>query len=383
MSRATHLCSRWLTAVAQIVFATELAAQGTLSTQGLGFPPGQLSTRAITMGGAIGEVDPLSPLNPAAVGMLRTSIIMMQAEPEYREVKAGAASQRTSVARFPLFLGSMPLGPRWAVMASASTLLDRTWGTSARETQVVGVDTVGSTVSQSSDGSLADVRFAVSYRARAWLQLGFGGHAYSGNDVLKTIHAFDDTVRFSADTLRTALGFGGKAFSTGAVAFWPQVAAIGLTYRRGGTLNTYQGTKIVPGRVGSAPDHFGVSAEYLGIKGTALGLRVATDQWSRLKKLSPTMIVHEGLDIGAGADVLGPRFAGGQVGLRFGARTRTLPFSASATAVRERTLSVGFGLPLASQRAELSVGALRAARTGPVGQSENAWTISTGFLVRP
>lgn len=34
-------------------------AQGTLSTQGLGFPPGQLSTAARTMGGATGEADPL------------------------------------------------------------------------------------------------------------------------------------------------------------------------------------------------------------------------------------------------------------------------------------------------------------------------------------
>jgi len=383
MSRAPHVCLRWLTVIAQIAFATSLAAQGTLSTQGLGFPPGQLSTRAITMGGAIGEVDPLSPLNPAAVGRLRRSIIMMQAEPEYREVKAGTASQRTSVARFPLFLGSMPLGARWAVMASASTLFDRTWGTSAREVQVVGVDTVGATVSQSSAGSLADVRVAVSYKVREWLQLGFGGHSYTGNDALRTIRAFDDTVRFSVDTLRSALGFGGNALSTGVLVFWHQVATIGVTYRRGGSLNTYQGTKKVPGRAGSVPDHFGISAEYLGIRGTTLGLRVARDQWSRVTRLSPTIIVHEGLDIGAGADILGPRFGGGQVGLRFGARARTLPFSSSATAVRERTLSVGFGLPFASQRAELSVGALRAARTGPVGQSENAWTISTGFLVRP
>ena len=45
-------------------------AQGTLSTQGLGFPPGQLSTPAILMGGSIGEADPFSPLNPASIGLL-------------------------------------------------------------------------------------------------------------------------------------------------------------------------------------------------------------------------------------------------------------------------------------------------------------------------
>jgi hypothetical protein len=201
--------------------------------------------------------------------------------------------------------------------------------------------------------------------------------------VLKTIHAFDDTVRFSADTLRTSLGFGGTAFSAGALAFWPKVASIGITYRRGGSLNTYHASQTQPVRTGSAPDHFGVSAEYLAIKGTTLGLRVATDRWSRLTGVSPTLIVHEGLDIGAGADILGPQFGGGQVGLRLGARSRTLPFSSGAAAVRERTLSAGFGLPFASGRAELAVGALRAARTGPVGLFENAWTISTGFAVRP
>jgi len=381
MSRAMQFGPRWLASVALISAAPALAAQGTLSTQGLGFPPGQLSTRAITMGGSIGESDPLSPLNPAAIGMLRASIVMMQAEPEYRELKSGAVTQRTAIARFPLFLGSMPVGTRWAVMLSASTLLDRTWGTTARDTQVVGVDTVGGSIKQSSDGSIADVRLAVSYKVREWLQVGLGGHAYSGSDVLKSTRAFDDTVRFSGDTLRTALSFGGGAYSGGAVASWPGKATIGVTYRRGGTLNTYQGTQIV--RAGSAPDHFGISAQYLGIKGTTFAVRVATDQWSRLKGLSPTLIVHEGWDMGVGADILGPRFGGGSAGLRLGMRWRTLPFSAGATATEERTSSIGFGLPLASQRAELSIGALRAIRSGPAGLSEKAWTISTGFSVRP
>ena len=61
--------------------SVSLRAQGNLSTQGLGFPPGQLSTKAISMGGSIGEGDPLSPLNPASLSLLLTSMITMQAEP--------------------------------------------------------------------------------------------------------------------------------------------------------------------------------------------------------------------------------------------------------------------------------------------------------------
>jgi hypothetical protein len=364
-------------------FALPLAAQGTLSTQGLGFPPGQLSTRANTMGGAIGEADPLSPLNPAAIGVLRTSMIGMQAEPEFRELKYGVASQRTSVARFPVFFGYMPVGTRWGVMVSASTLFDRTWTTTSRDSQAVGTDTVTSTVIQSSDGSVVDVRLAVSYMARSWLQFGLGTHGYTGNDALKTVRAFDDTARFTTDTLRNVLSFGGSALSAGALAYWPTIGAIGVTYRKGGNLNTYSGPRMVRG--GSAPDHIGVSAMYLGIKGTTLGVRLASDLWSKVADVSPSLKVHEGLDLGLGADVLGPRFGGGagHASLRLGARWRTLPFSFNATPVKERSWSFGFGVPLAAQRAELNFGVLRAARSGPAGYSENAWTISTGFTVRP
>src|SRR5205085_2368746 len=110
---------------------------------GLGFPPGQLGTAAVTMGGSIGESDPLSPVNPAAIGLLGTPIVLFQAEPEFRSQRVGDRTQRTSVARFPLFLGSMPLGTRWALSLAASTLLDRTWATTTRDSQIVSGDTIG------------------------------------------------------------------------------------------------------------------------------------------------------------------------------------------------------------------------------------------------
>lgn len=358
------------------------SAQGNLSTQGLGFPPGQLSTAAITMGGATGETDPYSALNPASIGLLLTPIVMMQVEPEFRTVRIGSRFQRSSVARFPLFMGALPLGSRWGVSIAASTLLDRTWTTITRDTQTVGGEDVTGTLTRRSDGSINDLRLAVAYAVTPWLRVGIGGHAFSGRDDLETVFAFDDSTRFLRDPQLTSISFGGNAVSVGAQTLWPRVGGIGVSYRRGGGLSAKEGSKTVGS--GFAPDHMGVSVVYLGIRGTTLGVRAARDSWSRMEGLSRTFNAHEGWDIGVGGDVAGPAFGSGSpVGLRAGFRWRTLPFSADATPVRERTASGGFAFPMARGRVELNFGALYATRKGSVGVEETAWTLSTGFAIRP
>lgn len=374
-------CILAVAASASIVCAASADAQGTLSTQGLGYPPGQLSTPARTMGGATGEVDPLSALNPAALGLLRNPIIFMQAEPEFRTLRVGGQAQRTSVARFPLFAGALSLGSRWTAGVSASTLFDRTWATVTRDTQFVGSDTLGSDIAQRSDGSVADLRVAVAFATTAWLRVGISGHAFSGRDLMQTSRLYDDTARFASDTQTTTLSFGGNAVTVGAHAFWPRIAAVGVTFRKGGSLAAYNGGDKIAS--GTAPDHVGISAVYLGVRGTSFAVRVASDAWTNVRALSPTLKVHTGLDIGMGADVIGPRFAGNAMNLRAGGRWRTLPFSSDGNAVQENTWSWGFGLPFAGGRAEVNVGALRANRTSDSGISERAWTFSTGFGVRP
>lgn len=365
-----------------LVVAGRASAQGTLSTQGLGYAPGQLSTAAITMGGSIGDADPYSPLNPASIGLLRNPIVFMQAQPEYRKMQLGDRSLKTSLARFPLFMGGMPLGSRWAIALSASTLLDRTWTTATRDTQQFGTEMIGRTVTQRSDGSIADTRLAMSFAPTTWLRLGIGGHAYSGRVVLEDLVVFDDTLRFVPASEQAAISFGGNAVSVGAQTLWPRVGAIGVSYRVGGGLRAYDGSETV-GR-GSVPDHLGVSLVYLGIRGTTLGVRAARDSWSKMRGMSRTLHVHEGWDIGVGGDIAGPAFgADTPLGLRLGGRWRTLPFSARGSAVRERTASGGFAFPMAGGRVELSIGALHSTRTSSGTPSESAWTMSTGFAVRP
>ena len=386
MTRAAH--GRLVLAVTMAtLLALPARAQGTLSTQGLGFPPGQLSTHSRTMGGATGETDPISPLNPAAIGLLNVSILSFQVEPEYRDLEVGQRTIRTSLARFPLFMGALTLGGKWVASLSSSTLLDRTYETTVRDSQVVNGDSVKSTLTERSEGAINDIRLAVSYAPSTWLKVGLGLHALSGSDILQTTRAFDDTIRFARDAQRAVVGFGGNAISVGAVSMFPRLGAIGVTYRRGGSMRTYDGDAVVGS--GRAPDHLGVSAVYLGIRGTALAVRAARDNWSQLEGMAPTLNIHEGWDIGAGADVTGPRFGASAIGLRAGGRWRTLPFSPGAGPVKERTWSGGFVLPFARRAVELHMGALRASRSydlapssgGPV--SESSWTISTGLSVRP
>ena len=55
-----------LVGVATLALAAAAGAQGTLSTQGFGYPTGGMSARSLATGGAITEFDPLSSTNPAS-----------------------------------------------------------------------------------------------------------------------------------------------------------------------------------------------------------------------------------------------------------------------------------------------------------------------------
>jgi hypothetical protein len=356
------------------------SAQGVLSSQGLGFPQGQLSTQAISMGGATGESDPFSPLNPAALSLLPAPVVFSQVEPEYRRLTNGSVSQGSSIARFPIFMGALLFGSKWTGSLSASSLLDRTWQTTTRDSQVVGTDTVTGNLTQRSEGSISDMRLALAYQFTTWFRLGVGAHGYGGRVLLQTARTFDDTT-FAADTQRTTIGFSGAAVSVGAEMAWARFMALGLTYRHGGSLNEYAGDVRVAGA--SAPDHFGASLLYLGLRGTTLAVRAAKDSWSRMEGLSPTMRVHEGLDVGIGGETTGPKFGSSPFSLRAGVRFRTLPFSLDATAVKERSLSAGTAFPLANGRVQFAFAAIRSQRTGSGSLSERAWTYSTAITVRP
>jgi hypothetical protein len=376
-----------------VALSAAAGAQGTLSTQGFGYPTGQMSTRSVGAGGALAEIDPLSVTNPAALLGLGGSALYFQAEPEYRTITRASASQRSTVARFPVVAGGVPLNSTLFVGVSVSNVLDRSFETITRGSQAVGSDVVTSTNTFKSDGAIGDLRLALAWQPRSWLRLGLSGHAISGENRLSSTQQFDDSTRYASIRDTTTVTYVGNAYTVGAEVFTGRYGVLAASYRRGGELSLKHGDTTLS--TAHVPDRLALSAAYLGIRGTSIAIRSAKEQWTDMRGLgSPGLPISDGWDTSVGADVLGPRVAGTSVQLRAGARWRTLPFGVQpvdpaggfgpSAKVSEKSYSFGAGTVMARGRAALDVAAIRAARSSvatPI--EENAWTLSFGVTVRP
>lgn len=370
-------------------------AQGNLSTQGFGYPTGQLSTSSLSVGGGTAEMDPASALNPAAAALWGTTVVFMQYEPELRTVKTASGSARTTTARFPMVGISVPLVRRLTAQVSASSFLDRTWNSASETRQDIGGTPVDAIEFFSSNGGITDFRLALAYYASPRFQVGVAGHVFSGENRITIEQRFPDTVTFSGTTQRSDISYGAFGASGGLV--WRPASALGFgaSIRVGGDMETQAGDSVLSSA--KLPMRYGVSAVYSGISGLGLSARAGFDEWSAMQPLrrqGSNMRAFDSWDYGVGADVAGPRIGRRTVTLRLGARYRGLPFGAGEAAggeqsqVNELALSGGFGIPLGIGRSQLDVGVVRATRklesavmADPV--RESAYIFSFGVRVRP
>ena len=359
-------------------------AQGALSTLGFGYPAGQLSTRALGTGGALGEIDPLSVSNPASIINFGGSALYFQAEPEYRTLHSGNQTEKTSIARYPLVVAAIPVSPTITLGLSVSNLLDRSFQTTSRGQQQVGDSSLATSNSFKSDGAIGDLRLALAWAPLAWLHVGAGAHAISGDNRIRNTQVFDDSARFARLVDTATVGYTGSAYSAGFDVLAGRAFSFAGSYRRGGPLSLKRGdTTIANAHV---PDRLALSAAFLGIKGTTIAVRSAKDSWSRMQALgSSNLHITDSWDTSAGVDVLGPRLGENIIQLRAGGRWRTLPFGLPTSSVSEKSLSFGAGTYLARGRASLDIAGIRATRTAATtaSLSESAWTLSVGISVRP
>ena len=366
------------------LFAPWLAAAGqaSLSSQGFGYAPGQFSTRAQGTGGALGEMDPMSPINPSTIAVFPSRILFFQADPEFKTVTSRTGTDRTSIARYPVVFGAMPIRGSLVMSLSSSTLLDRTSTTTFNTTQPLGGgDSVLMTTTYHIDGAMNDVRLAGGWTPVAWLRVGLGAHAIAGHNLVDLKQSFPDSERFATFTQSRILGFSGSAVSGGF-----QVVTNDLNFsasaRIGGSLHlSSEDTLITAARV---PNHFGASLAYTGITNSAISIRTAKDNWSALRGLGTAGLTSVDVwDTSVGADIQGPKIGQRYLFLRGGVRTRTLPFQASNQNVTETSFSGGIGTSFASGHVMTDLAAIRATRKANVDASEHAWTVSFGVAVRP
>jgi hypothetical protein len=377
---------RSLLAPLGIGFMTAIASradgQGTLGAQGFGFPPGQLSVYSRSLGGGTGETDPLSPINPAALALLRRGGLYIQSEQESRSIDAAGQSGSTRAYRFPLFAAAVPVGSRGMLGVSFSTLLDRTWGTEARDKQLFGSDSVAFTERFRSEGALNDVRFAGSWAIRDNIIVGAGIHLFPGENRLTISREFDDSLTFAPLRDSANVNYFGTGYSGGLLWRPIRTLTVGASARIGGTLKLRESDTLRT--TADAPSRYGGGLRY-DVPGLTVALRADRTLWSKMGGLgSARATPDDAWDFGLGVDALGPQVLGAQVTLRAGARRRTLPFLANGERVRENAFTLGTGAPLARGRAQLDMFIERAARSaGSVDAKERSWTFGLGLTVRP
>ena len=371
-----------LLAAGALLLPVGVRAQGALSTLGFGYPAGLLSTRALGTGGATGEIDPLSVSNPAAISSFGGSVLYFQADPEYRTLHVGTASEKATIARYPLVAAAIPLTQDVMLGLSVSNLLDRSFETTSRGAQTVGDSVIATTNAFKSDGAIADLRLALAWTPRPWLRLGAAAHAITGDNRVRNTQVFDDSIRFARLVDTATVGYTGNAYSAGFELIAGRDWSVAGSYRRGGALSLKRGdTTLSKAHV---PDRVGASIAYLGIRGSSIALRTAKDSWSRLAGLgSAGLRITDSWDTSIGADMLGPRFGERSLQLRGGARWRTLPFGTSTASVSEKSYSLGAGTLLSRGRAALDVTGIRSTREAGPNLSETAFTLSVGVTVRP
>ncbi len=363
--------------------ASSAAAQGTLSTQGFGYPAGGLSTHAEALGGSIAENDPLSPMNPAALATWGRPGFYFQYDPEFRHVQANGTSDNTTTARFPLLAGALNVGPRVTVGISSTTFLDRTWQTSS--TGYAHFATGDSSLyneSFSTDGAINDVRLAGSFLVLPSLSVGIAGHVLTGQNRLLISRTFADT-NFAVFSQGSTLSYTGHSF-TGGVDWRPMPTLyVGVSGDAGGTMRAYRNdTTLSSARV---PKRFGVGTVFGGVSGLSLSANAEWQGWSALNGLAESEIkAVDGWDWGLGAEVRAPSLFGQEFPLRLGYRHRILPFEVNTIGVHETDYSLGLGVPVSRGRSRVDFSVTRANRSANVPDvSEHAWILSAGFFLRP
>jgi hypothetical protein len=366
------------------ICASAAGAQGALSLQGLGYPSGGLSARAEGAGGALGDFDALSVVQPASIAGVGAAALFLQYSPEFRKVTTASGTANTTTARFPIVVGVLPMGQSWTAGFSTSTFLDRSTVTNLTRTQVVGAqtDTVTLTERNRVLGAINDVRLAVAWSSSPVLRLGFGAHVFTGSNRITFSQLFPDSSKYISTAQSGSISYAGFAASVGLEYHPSRLIGFAVTARKGGDLRAQSGDTAI-GKA-QLPDHYSASVTYEGIPGAAVSARVAHDSWSSLSALSSSGVqAFDGWDTGVGIEASGPRILQRIVTLRAGGRFRTLPFGLNGQKVSEHTFSAGFGLPLTRERAGFEFAVQRATRSAGSDIQERGFILSFGLRVSP
>lgn len=392
MSRHPNL----LLALTLLAAPATIAAQGSLATQGLGFATGQLSAASRATSGALGEFDPQSPINPAALSGWGRGAIYFQFEPERRTTTVGGVTDRTTTSRFPVFSAGLGIGERFTLGLSASTLLDRTWQVTDSGSAAVGGGEVGYTETNESIGAINDLRLGAGYAVRRWLRVGLGVHALSGENRLRLLRVFTDSTFVGFEQSRR-LTYTGTAVSAGVTIEPTRWLVLGASGRLGRPMRARDAADTVIATA-DFPDRFGVGISARLATRTVLVGRADWTGWTSLAPLStgaaaPCTVTatttcsarpRDVWSTALGLETGGPRLFRTPTLARLGIGQRGLPYGVGTDEPSEFSTSAGLGLVLSQGRAGVDLGLQHLRRSTDLPNVQESSTIFTiGVVVRP
>lgn len=380
--RYTWHAAMVLAGIMAMLSASPVSAQGSLSGLGFGYPVGGTSTRASATAGAFGEFDPLSPLNPAALGSLPRVVLTAQTEPEFRTVRVGAANEKSTVQRLTLINLMLPVREALVLGLSARTFLDRSYSTVTSGEVIFDGTSIRTADRTDVRGSIGDLRAAMGWRVNDRFSVGVGAHLITGDNLVVLERSFNDSVRFGDVLDSSRVEYFGTALSVGGEWRVRKGLAAMASYRKGNDLET-RIRDTVRTRAG-VPDRLGLGVRYDGIPGSVFAAGIEQQTWSNMNGLGSDLVkANDAMNWHVGAEVAGPRVLGSTLLLRAGYAKNELPFGVGANVVNESRISAGVGLPIAGDRAAFDFSLQRAARSlSGSNARENAWLLGAGIQIR-
>jgi hypothetical protein len=296
-------------------------------------------------------------------------------------VRIGEVSERSRLQRVPLVAAGIRVRGV-AILASGSTLLDRSFATRSTGSAVIDGIPVQTTDELEARGAMTEMRLAAGWSWKS-LRLGAAAVAVTGDNTVVRARTFADSLRFGAVRDTASVGFQGLGASFGVNWRPTNGLLLGASVRVGGGLEAVRrDTAIAKANV---PGRVGVGVLYDGLAGTILAASVERVSWTAMNGLgSEAATAQDATNWSLGAEFVGGSIRRFPVFWRVGYAQRDLPFLLQNAPVSERALHAGLGIPLAGEGAVIDLALQRSQRrvTGNAA-SEDAWSLTAGLTVRP
>lgn len=371
-------------AIGASLWGAPLGAQNSVfAVVGLGFPGRPVSVPARALGSGTMAFDPLSAVNPAAVGGIGQLTAMVSWGATYRSFRAGdTEAGDLQETRFPLALlaGTVPNTPL-KFAASFATFAERTFEFTTSDTVVLRGLPVEVTDRIGSDGAVVDARGALGWQLSPRLSVGLAAHVITGSARLTANREFSDSAYLAIDQ-RSELEFSAYGLSGGFV--WAPRAGlrVAAAVRRDTRLDERVDSVVT--RSAELPTV--VTAGFMVAPTPALRWTVSAS-WRGWSSAADDLAAvgaqaFDTWEVGSGIQIGGRDIGVATLPFRVGVRYAQLPFSPAAERPREIDIAVGTSLPFARNRAVIDITVERILRDG-AGMTERAWNAAFALIVRP